>query len=100
QNLNVKSPYRTDKNKTINVYPNPYRDGDIRTLILPEMVFPVNLIILTSAGKMISKSDNLMANSDLDRKLTQNMAGTVAGAYVVILQDAKRHVFASKVIKR
>jgi len=100
QILNVNSPYRTDKNKTFNVYPNPYRDGDIRTLILPEMVFPVNLIIFTSAGKVISKSDNLMANSDLDRKLTQNMAGTAAGAYVVILQDAKRHVFASKVIKR
>lgn len=100
QILNVKSPYRTDRNKTFNVYPNPYRDGDIRTLILPEMVFPVNLIILTSAGKVISKSDNLMANSDLDRKLTQNMTGTIAGAYVVILQDAKRHVFASKVIKR
>lgn len=100
QVLDVKSPDVAKRNNSFNLYPNPYIAGDLHADLIPEIVFPVTVAVLTSTGKIISKSEKIIDKSDLERKLSQNMIGSASGAYVIILQDAKRQAVASKVIKR
>lgn len=100
QVVGVHNPIVEKRSKTFQVYPNPYRGGEMRTNLIPEISFPVNLVILTASGKSISTVYGLTDQSVLDRNLTDEISALPSAAYVIVLQDAKKLAFAAKLISR
>ncbi|NEN23218.1 S8 family serine peptidase [Cryomorpha ignava] len=100
QVLDVNSPEVAKRNNAFMLYPNPYSEGLLHAELNPELSFPISLAVLSSVGKVTSKSDKIADKLALEQKLTQNMIGLASGVYVILLQDAKRQAFASRLIKR
>lgn len=91
--------YKTSR-KQISVYPNPYTGGSIR-LSLPEHVsYPMRVAVVDASAKSILNHTGVESLASLEQHLAKALSASLPGMYFLIVQDHKRQVFSSKILKQ
>ena len=82
------------------IYPNPYSSGQIHATLPPELEYPISMSIVDASGKSILNQIGIVSISALERKMSDALNSPRPGMYFIIIQDYKRKVFTSKILKQ
>ena len=100
QIVGIDEPYLPKEQNVFQVYPNPYSAGDIKTNLPGSVQFPASFALINTSGMVISRAVSLQTAASFDKELTQQINPALNGIFIVMLQDANRRVFVSKIVKQ
>ncbi len=100
QIVGVNEPYLPKEQNNFQVYPNPYSVGGIKTDLPTTVHFPASFALINASGMIISRAVAVQTKASFEKVLTQYINPATNGIYIVMLQDANRQVYVSKIVKQ
>lgn len=99
QVVNVDNRANDNSKTQFQVYPNPYSTGNIRATLPHNLEYPISVSIVDASAKSILNQTGIGSDSALEQKMTKALNTSQSGMYFIIIQDYKRQVFTSKILK-